>query len=119
MSIEMSKLKPCPFCGFAAIESVAQDASGKLYQAVAWLCCGGGYRVSVKIWNSRHSDHEVEAMREVCADVLRYKQAISDHSTDPCQCRNKKSCLGDCGPSNAVKLLVSLNKLSALSAGNI
>ena len=56
---------------------------------------------------------EVEALREMEKAARDYKQAILDHSKDPCQCWNGL-CLGNCGPTNARKLLEALAKLPPL-----
>lgn len=63
-----------------------------------------------------------ETMKRVDLEEIRvrekagrdYKQAILDHSKDPCQCWNGL-CLGNCGPANARKLLEALAKLPPLT----
>ena len=59
-----------------------------------------------------------EKMEKVVEAAVEYEQAIKDHAGDPCQCGNAPQiCLGDCGPSNARKLLSALASLPEREEG--
>jgi len=53
-----------------------------------------------------------EKVERVLEAARNYKQAILDHSRDPCQCRHNepdwKPCRGDCGSANDRLLLKAL-----------
>jgi hypothetical protein len=57
------------------------------------------------------------ALREVAEAAKNYKQAIRDHTSDPCNCyfpdvRGGTPCRGECGPARARVLLAALSALS-------
>ena len=59
----------------------------------------------------RRQSQELEAMGGLVEAVSKYRQAVKDHSQDPCQCQGPK-CLGDCGPNLAHDVLAALAALT-------